>query len=177
MTALRRDAALYIFVLAMAIAAPIASYAAAGPDEQAPVVTAPTTEIEAVPIPDEPPSSIYPLTNAERDLIARVCWGEARGEGETGMEAVAQVVYNRLTDGRFGATVSDIATVDQFHGLRCAEEPGPEAYEAVAEVFDRGEGPELGGALYFCTARTDPDRIKTRLTEVARVGNHIFYTD
>ena len=54
MTALRRDAALYILVLALAVVAPVASYAAAGPDEPAPVVTAFPAEIEAVAIAEEP---------------------------------------------------------------------------------------------------------------------------
>src|SRR5690349_15270839 len=32
----------------------------------------------------------------ETDVLARTLWGEARGEGETGMQAVASVVLNRV---------------------------------------------------------------------------------
>ncbi len=32
----------------------------------------------------------------EIDVLARTLWGEARGEGEAGMEAVASVVLNRV---------------------------------------------------------------------------------
>ncbi|SMC38140.1 3D domain-containing protein [Papillibacter cinnamivorans] len=54
MTAIRRDAALYILVLALALGASTISYAAVGPDDPAPVVTASPTEIKAVAIAEAP---------------------------------------------------------------------------------------------------------------------------
>lgn len=36
----------------------------------------------------------------EVDTLARTIWGEARGEGSIGMQAVAAVVYNRLAVSR-----------------------------------------------------------------------------
>lgn len=130
----------------------------------APVIPTPTTE----------PEPFYPLEPAERDLIAAVVWGEARGEGQDGMEAVAEVVLNRLQDGRFGATVTEVAVKDQFHGLG-QEDPQEAAFEAVDAVFRDGQTGLTNGALYFCTG--NPDAIKAGLVEVARVGRHIFYTD
>lgn len=35
----------------------------------------------------------------DRNIIARTLWGEARGEGEYGMQAVANVIKNRLSSG------------------------------------------------------------------------------
>ena len=35
------------------------------------------------------------LKNLEVDVLARTIWGEARGEGKEGMEAVASVILNR----------------------------------------------------------------------------------
>lgn len=39
---------------------------------------------------------------SDRDLLARLIWGEARGELPIGQLAVASVVFNRIRDGRFG---------------------------------------------------------------------------
>lgn len=36
------------------------------------------------------------LKEMEIDVLARTLWGEARGEGSTGMEAVASVILNRV---------------------------------------------------------------------------------
>ena len=41
---------------------------------------------------------IRPPTPEDIDLVARTAWGEARGEGELGMEAVAAVIRNRVYD-------------------------------------------------------------------------------
>ena len=47
--------------------------------------------------------------NNEIDLLARTIWGEARGEGQTGMQAVANVIMNRVKKGGWwGATVQDV---------------------------------------------------------------------
>ena len=44
--------------------------------------------------------------NGEIDLLARTIWGEARGDGYTGMKAVANVIMNRVQKGSwYGKTV------------------------------------------------------------------------
>lgn len=122
---------------------------------------------------------VYPLTDEEQDLITAVCWSEARGEGLKGMKAVAEVVFNRLLDGRFGGSVAEVCTPDQFHGLRqVSNEPvTQEAHEAVMSIFEQGEDAGTNGALFFCTAATDPADIKAGLMVTARIGNHVFYRD
>ena len=47
------------------------------------------------------------LTNAQ-DLLARTIFGEARGEGRAGMEAVAWVVMNRVNSSRYPNTVAGV---------------------------------------------------------------------
>lgn len=45
----------------------------------------------------------------EIDLLARTAWGEARGEGVSGMQAVINVVQNRVARGGWwGATIEDV---------------------------------------------------------------------
>lgn len=41
----------------------------------------------------------------ESGVASRTIWGEARGEGDSGMQAVAHVLLNRLVDGRWGKTM------------------------------------------------------------------------
>ena len=36
------------------------------------------------------------IKNLEIDVLARTLWGEARGEGTAGMQAVASVILNRV---------------------------------------------------------------------------------
>lgn len=42
------------------------------------------------------------------DILARTLWGEARGEGKTGMEAVASVILNRRKDTRWPNTIAEV---------------------------------------------------------------------
>ncbi|PCI54072.1 MAG: hypothetical protein COB36_11085 [Alphaproteobacteria bacterium] len=44
----------------------------------------------------------------DQDILARTVWGEARGQGYAGMQAVASVVLNRLKRGGFGNTVAQV---------------------------------------------------------------------
>ena len=118
------------------------------------------------------------ITDTERELIARVCYTEARSEGIAGMMAVAEVVLNRLYDGRFGATIADICVAREFHGLKQSVlNVAQNAYTAVDNVFMDGEYAGTDRALYFCTNDTDPDEIKKGLRKVAEIGKHNFYTD
>lgn len=133
------------------------------PEIVAPVVTA---------------SPKYPLTPEQRDLLAAVAFTEAGIDGLEGMTAALFVVRNRLEDGRFGESIEEICTEDQFHGLglyHLLDQVTEGAYEAVEAVFDREEADTTNGALYFCSG--DPDAIKPGLTEVAHIGRHRFYTD
>jgi hypothetical protein len=78
------------------------------------------------------------------------------------MAAVADTILNRLLDGRFGATVTEVCTPDQFCGLNNIGtlEVFQPAYNAVDLVFSQGSTGWTLGALYFCTPTTNPDRIK-----------------
>lgn len=135
-------------------------------------------EIEYKVAEPERPKPYHYITEAERELIARVCHTEARGEGIAGMMAVAEVILNRLYDGRFGATIADICVAREFHGLnQSVSEIAQGAYMAVDSVFKHGNYAGTNRALYFCTNNTNPDRIKKGLRKVAEIMNHSFYTD
>ncbi len=43
---------------------------------------------------------VMPVTEKDRDILARTLWGEARGEGTAGQIAVARTIRNRVFDGK-----------------------------------------------------------------------------
>jgi len=51
------------------------------------------------------------------DTMARTVWGEARGEGERGMEAIAWVIKNRAKAMLVGAMTSNLSAVKQSNFL------------------------------------------------------------
>jgi hypothetical protein len=137
---MKRHIVYYLFVLAFCAAAPLLANAAVGPDYcDVPVIEAQQREVvERIPqlpvIAEDPEPQefqaiepFYQLTEAERDIVARIVWGEARGECPTGQAAVADVVLNRLLDGRFGETIDAVCTPGLFHGLRYRGEVGEAA--------------------------------------------------
>lgn len=62
-----------------------------------------------------------PITEKERDILARTLWGEARGEGTAGQIAVAWTIRNRVFDGKekswWGFSQLSAAQVDTSFGL------------------------------------------------------------
>lgn len=46
--------------------------------------------------PDAKFTSVFHVAEQEVDTLARTIWGEARGEGSAGMQAVAAVILNRV---------------------------------------------------------------------------------
>jgi len=43
---------------------------------------------------------MMPVTEKDRDVLARTPWGEARGESTAGQVAVAWTIRNRVFDGK-----------------------------------------------------------------------------
>ncbi len=106
------------------------------------------------------------LTERDIDVAARTILGEAVGEGEEGMRAVAHVIMNRALDSDFPDALADVSqerlqfsTWNALRGL-----PGgnriamdrlftPEQYQLAREIVERAaarldEDP-TGGALFF----------------------------
>lgn len=72
---------------------------------------------------------------AEEDIeaLSKMAWGEARGCGEKGIEAVMWVAMNRLDMGRWGDTVLKVVSARaQFYGYK-ASNPVTEEIRAIAE--------------------------------------------
>lgn len=116
------------------------------------------------------------LLPEEMYLVALVCYTEDRQHGMEGLKAVAQTIFNRLEDGRFGNSISDICTPTQFYGLKgnLNLTVSDEALNAVREVF---EGEKIHDGLYFCTPATNPNEIKRGLIKTAVIGGHVYYKE
>jgi hypothetical protein len=118
----------------------------------------------------------------DRDMecLARSVYWEAKGERLEGQLAVAEVILNRVDDGRFGRDVCAVVKAPgQFSFVRAGTIPAPvdAAAFAVARVIaliavEQHWTPVVGEATHFHAARVRPG---WRLTRVAQVGNHVFY--
>ena len=128
--------------------------------------------------------------NSEINVLARTIWGEARGEGYAGMQAVANVIMNRVKRGGwYGLTVTEVCkkpyqfscwnvndpnyakiknvTTDNNQFLQALEI----ARQAVA-----GTLPDItSGATEYHAISIKPNWNYAKLEEVGVIGNHKFY--
>lgn len=136
-------------------------------------------KMETVPPPSVTPSrkaSGVPYSSQDTHDLARLVFGEARGEPFTGQVAVAAVVLNRLDSGKFGHSIQQIiyepgaftAVSDgQFYLT-----PDDVAYQA-AEAALRGWDPS-GGAVYYWNPVTATNKWVWSRTIVNSIGKHVF---
>ena len=119
--------------------------------------------------------------------LARTIYWEAKGAGDAGMHAVANVVMNRLRHKGFPKTICEI--VKQGHeqgtcqfswwcdGQRdTAEEPKPYtlAKEIARKALNRQLEDRTDGALYYHNQGVTPSWAKQYVRTV-EVGEHVFY--
>ena len=124
---------------------------------------------EPVPEPADDRYDSIDLSFAERQLLARVVWVEARGESPEGQQAVAEVVLNRLLSEKFPDDVRDIVFQEnQFRSLPFLgdAEPGQAQYQAIEKALF---GPYVldTDVFYFASEKTNNNVWGT-------IGNHIF---
>ncbi|WP_258361036.1 LysM peptidoglycan-binding domain-containing protein [Moorella sulfitireducens] len=131
-----------------------------------------------------PAGSYQPVASREAsysagdlDLLARLVYGEARGEPYAGQVAVAAVAINRAKDARFPSTIAGV--IYDPDAFTCVNDgqfyltPDATAYQAAREAL-RGYDP-TGGALYFWNPALVPANswVWTR-TIITQIGNHVF---
>lgn len=135
------------------------------------------------------------LSAIDRDLVIRAALAEAGGSGPSGMVAVAHVVKNRLSHGKFGNSAKEIVLApNQFEPFNHwgtgknndpkRFDPRSQEYRRVGELVDSvfsGELPDLtSGATHFYApdlqaklGRKVPNWAKGK--ELASIGGHLFY--
>lgn len=131
--------------------------------------------------------------------LARTLWGEARGEGPQGMEAVAHVVFNRIAArswwGRdvvsvcrkpwqFSCWNSNDPNAQRLLGLTLADGDFRLAVDAARRVATAdAQGlrrlpdgdPTQGATHYYAPASVATPRWARGLTPCARIGRHLFF--
>jgi len=131
----------------------------------------------------------------EIDVLARTMWGEARGEGVTGLEAVANVVQNRVKfaqnqGGKYWWGGNIIQVCQKPYQFSCWNRSDP-SYKKLIAVDDSnlyfatclriarravlGElDDHTGGATHYHADYVAPYWAKGQ-TPTITIGRHIFY--
>ena len=114
-------------------------------------------------------SRYAPISHAERELIARVVYLEARGEPAAGQQAVAEVVLNRVAAENFPDSVEAvICQGGQFSTAPYLSEAAPgEAQYAAVDAALSGENILPPDVVYF-SREGENDRVW------GSIGNHVF---
>jgi len=147
----------------------------------APAETISKSEAQAVdPIGEEP------LDGAVTCLARTIYW-EARGDGNAGMQAVANVVMNRLRHTGFPKTICGVVKQGHEQGAcqfswwcdgqgDTAEEQEPYtlAKEIARQALNRQLDDRTNGALYYHHQRLAPSWAKEYIRTL-EVGGHVFY--
>jgi spore germination cell wall hydrolase CwlJ-like protein len=128
--------------------------------------------------------------DASRDLecLTQAAYYEARGEGRDGMEAVAQVVLNRVRHPAFPKSICGV--VFQGAALRAGCQfsftcdgsmrgrVNPVAWDRARDVASKALSgavfAQVGNATHFHTTGVSPGW-RNALIQVSQVGHHLFY--
>ena len=126
------------------------------------------------------------------DIMARTAWGEARGEGTQGMQAVLNVIMNRVKAGSwYGATPKEVCLKKSQFSVWNTDDPNYAPMLMVDETDKNfATAMELAMAAYYGNlpditngatnylalgSLTKIPSWTYKMTEVASIGNHTFY--
>ena len=118
-------------------------------------------------------SKHYELTEEERNLIEQVVSAESRGEPYDGQVAVAQCILNACLK-------DDIRPAEAIKNYRYTGDrvkPTDSVKEAVAAVFDRGEGVTEEPILFFYTPSLITSEWHESKIFVIEIANHRFFKE
>ena len=126
------------------------------------------------------------------DVLARTLWGEARGEGKAGMEAVACVILNRVQrqQGRWGLTVEEVCRKPRQFSCWNLDDPNRPRLLAVGEAdADFASALEISeravrggltdvtrGSTHYHTRSVHPDWSAGKVPAF-ELGAHLFFND
>lgn len=135
-----------------------------------------------------------PMDMNDFEALTLTLYGEARGEGLTGMAAVASVVMNRVNDGRYGAGVVGVCTKPwqfscwnphdpnlpelDFSALDIKGEPAWRDVKMIARAAMAGDlYDRTHGATHYFNAKLVTPRWAEAMMQTATVGHHQFYRE
>ena len=130
----------------------------------------------------------YDMTQDQTDIMARTLYGEARGEGERGMQAVANVIMNRVKAASwYGASVKDVCLKPYQFSCWNSNDPNRaiilsatdaqlKTARKVAEQAINGTLKDItGGATHYYADSIAAPYWAASMTQTAKIGHHIFF--
>jgi spore germination cell wall hydrolase CwlJ-like protein len=120
---------------------------------------------------------------AERSCLTQALYYEARGEGERGEEAVAEVILHRVQSRRYPNSICGVvyephqfSFVDDGSRTRARD---PDAWGAAKRLAGRimHDGVEASltrGAMFYHTVDVQPEW-SASFVRTVKIGRHIFY--
>lgn len=131
-----------------------------------------TGENEATETP-QAPAVFFALTSEQRTLIEQVVSAESRGEPYDGQVAVSQCILNAcLKD-----NITPEQAIKKYKYTSARAEPTHSVREAVAAVFDRGEGVTEEPILYFYNPSITTSKFHESQIFVVEIANHRFFKE
>lgn len=129
------------------------------------------------------------MTQDQTTYLAKTIWGEARGEGYKGMQAVGNVILNRVSRGGwYGASVKDVVLKpyqfscwnendinrSKIENLSFNDLQKSRAYEIAQKLINGKLGDITNGATHYHAKNIIPYWASS-MSKTAEIGNHIFY--
>lgn len=122
---------------------------------------------------DPEPVVFFTLTPEQRTLIEEVVSAESRGEPYDGQVAVAQCILNAcMKDG-----ITPEQVLKEYRYTTARAEATDSVKEAVAAVFDRGEGITEEPIIYFYNPALVDSEFHESQTFVIEIANHRFFKE
>ena len=133
----------------------------------------------------------YDMTQDQDVYLAKTIWGEARGEGMQGMQAVANVVMNRVNAASwYGASIKDVVLKPYQFSCWNANDPNRAKIDRlsiedlaasgalnVARQVISGQLKDItGGATNYHATSVNPSWA-AKMTKTVQIGNHVFYKE
>ena len=179
--------AIILATASAAVGASLTNHAAAAQIAMAKPVSikiAPVVEAK-LPGPDAAMSKLL----AEHRCLSEVLYFEARGEGDKGQKAVAEVVFHRMNSGNYGHSICAVVYEGSGHpgcqfSFTCNGDlhrekearAWTESERLAAEILtdQAWRKDSTGGATNSHAASVSPDWAPT-LEKTGQIGNHVFY--
>lgn len=119
------------------------------------------------------------ISNEDYKLMAKIVYGESKGEPFLGKVGVASVILNRLYDPDFPKTVEGVIyqknAFSCINGKNLSSEPDKECYRAVDEALN-GNDPTSESIYFYNPERSSSSWILKYPRKCSvRIGNHIFF--
>lgn len=138
-----------------------------------------------------------PVTERDRDILARTLWGEARGESLAGQIAVAWTIRNRVNDGKakswWGEGYAGVCQTPYQFSCWNKNDPNyaylsgakqipfrelAQARIAADQVIDgKVADPTSGATHYYAIAMKTPPAWSAKAKQTIRLGGHVFFRD